>query len=64
MEDRILVGEGKKQKYGTQICPDPENDELRFCPMDDVEMVKRRRKEVGLPTLETYARRNGFVFQE
>ncbi len=59
MEDRILIQDGKKQKYGTQVCRDSITGIAEFCPMDDIEMVKERRKKVGLPSLESYARRSG-----
>ena len=59
MEDRILIQDGKKQKYGTQICRDSVTGLAEFCPMDDIDTVKKRRKVVGLPSLESYARRSG-----
>ncbi len=34
--------------------------EMEFCAMDDVDRVRKRRAEVGLPTLASYAKRNGF----
>ena len=60
MEDRILIGEGKEQKYGTQICRDADTGIAKFClPMDDLEQVRIRREKVGLSTLESYARKSG-----
>ena len=50
--DRVLVGEGKRQVYGTQaklkgkeFVPDPIEDEAN---------VDKRRAEVGLPALSEY----------
>jgi hypothetical protein len=50
--DRVLVGEGKSQVYGTQVklkgkefVPDPIKDEVN---------VDKRRAEVGLPPLSEY----------
>ena len=50
--DRVLVGEGKRQIYGTQaklkgkeFVPDPIEDEAN---------VDKRRAEVGLPALSVY----------
>jgi len=52
LQDRVLVGDGKPQLYGTQfkfrgkeLVPDPIEDELN---------VDRRRAEVGLPSLAEY----------
>jgi hypothetical protein len=52
LTDRVLVGEGKKQIYGTQFKQ--EGDKFVPQPIEDEANVDRRRKEVGLPTLEEY----------
>jgi hypothetical protein len=51
LDDRIAVLEGRRQRYGTQFDWD-ENGELSPQPMDDPEAVARRRKTLGLTTLE------------
>jgi hypothetical protein len=46
--DRVAVGEGKKQRYGTQMDGDD------FAPIEDPKNVDARRKEMGLSTLAEY----------
>ena len=54
LTDRVLVAEGKKQIYGTQL--ENKNGEFVPFPIEDEVNVDRRRKEVGLPPLEEYKR--------
>ncbi len=63
MEDRILISQGKKQKFGTQICRDPDTEQAEFCPIEDPQSVNERRLAVGLSTLETYAKQNGIKWE-
>jgi len=49
LTDRILVGQKKPQKYGTQL-----GAELKPLPIEDDEGVDARRKAMGLPTLADY----------
>ena len=49
LTDRILVSEGKKQRYGTQFGP---AGTLR--PIEDEDTVDVRRKDVGLSPLKEY----------
>lgn len=51
LTDRIAGFEGKAQFYGTQFDWDA-NGEMSPQPFDDLEKVNRRRKTVGLTTLE------------
>lgn len=53
LEDRILVGEGRKQRYGSQVTAGPDGIP-RLAPIDDPENVDSRRKALGLPPLEEY----------
>lgn len=53
MEDRILMREGKKQKYGTQLTKD-DNGEWQVYPIEDPEHVNERRAAVGLGPIEEY----------
>lgn len=50
LEDRILVGSGKPQLYGTQF--DGEKNNLVPRPIQDPKNVDKRRAEMGLGTLE------------
>lgn len=49
--DRIAVFEGKPQLYGTQFEWD-ENGEMSIVQVDDYGAVNKRRKAIGLNTLE------------
>ena len=52
MRDRLLVEEGKKQLYGTQIKM--ENLVREPHPIEDPEHVDQRRAEIGLGPLAPY----------
>ena len=52
LTDRVLVGEGKKQLYGTQLMP--KDGKLVPQPIEDEANVDARRKELGLPPLADY----------
>ncbi len=52
LTDRVLLGEGKKQLYGTQFHQVQGRWEPR--PLEDPLNVDDRRKEMGLGTLEEY----------
>lgn len=51
LTDRVLVGEKKPQRYGTQMDSD-----FQPAPIEDPENVDQRRAEVGLPPLAEYLR--------
>ena len=63
LEDRILMRQGKKQIYGSQIRTDPETGEAYVYPIEDPENVNKRRAEVGLGTIEEYAKRFGIDYK-
>lgn len=46
--DRVAVGEGRPQRYGTQMDGDD------FAPIEDPTNVDARRKEMGLSSLDEY----------
>jgi hypothetical protein len=52
LTDRILVGTGKKQKYGTQA--NLKDGKAVATPIDDEEHVDERRKALGLEPLAEY----------
>jgi hypothetical protein len=52
LTDRVLVGENKKQLYGTQCTV--VNGQVKFQPIEDEANVDKRRAEVGLPSLTEY----------
>lgn len=62
LEDRILMSEGKKQRYGSQL-QDNGKGGWEFYPIEDEANVDERRKAVGLPPLAEYAKTFGFEYQ-
>ena len=56
--DRVLVGEGKPQVYGTQgkRFEDWKGKEPELEPIEDEANVDKRRAEVGLPPLAEYVK--------
>ncbi len=56
LEDRVRIGEGRPQLYGTQFHTTEQGD-VEPLPIEDAEQVDRRRAEVGLGTLAEYAAR-------
>jgi hypothetical protein len=57
IDDRIRVFEGQPQRYGTQWQCGPNG--LEPCSMDDRIAVDRRRRELGLPSLDEMRRESG-----
>lgn len=55
LEDRVRVNEGRLQLYGTQFFGEGEAYGPR--PIEDVEHVDERRKELGLDSMEDYKKR-------
>ncbi|MDG4809666.1 hypothetical protein O7634_23190 [Micromonospora sp. WMMD1120] len=53
LEDRVAVGRGKPQVYGTQVRCGP-NGPVPSTPITDEPTVERRRADAGLPTLASY----------
>ena len=51
--DRVQVGRGQPQRYGTQLHG-PADGELRLRPLEDPSAVDSLRAEVGLPPLDAY----------
>ena len=62
MEDRILMGEGKKQIYGTGLRTDDRTKELKLWPIDNEEEVDERRRAVGLPPMAEYLKMMGLTY--
>jgi hypothetical protein len=55
LTDRVLLAEGKKQRYGTQLIR--VDGKLKPRPLEDEANVDRLRAEVGLPSLAEYIKR-------
>ncbi len=62
LEDRIALGEGKRQIYGSQIGYDNQTNKSYVLPLADPDNVDRRRAEVGLGLLADYVKRWGIVW--
>lgn len=54
LEDRVLIREGKRQIYGSQLDQDPITGAYYLCPLDDARHVDERRAAVGLEPIENY----------
>lgn len=61
LEDRILMREGNKQTYGSQLQSDGKGG-WELYPIENEEQVDERRKAVGLPPLAEYAKEFGLVY--
>jgi len=57
LEDRVALGQGNRQIYGSQIGRDPETQIYFISPLEDPDNVDKRRAEVGLQSLADYASR-------
>ncbi|MBB3219844.1 DUF6624 domain-containing protein [Pseudoduganella umbonata] len=52
LEDRILVRQGRGQRYGTEF----QHGSNKIFPIHDSKNVNKRRKEIGLPPLSGFPR--------
>lgn len=62
LEDRVLMRNGKKQIYGSQVHHDYDTGETYFFPIEDVDHVDERRATMGLGPLSEYAQHFGMVW--
>ena len=62
MEDRILMENGRKQKYGSQLRSQGDGPLLLY-PVEDPEHVNERRAAMGLETIEAYLKRFGIDYK-
>jgi hypothetical protein len=54
LEDRVLIGLGKKQIYGSQLETDPVTGKLFVSPLQDPDGVDERRAKIGLTPMNDY----------
>ena len=54
LQDRVLMGRGEKQIYGSQVIYNEENGQWELYPVEDEENVDKRREEKGLEPLHIY----------
>jgi hypothetical protein len=64
LEDRILMRKGEKQIYGSQTFFNSETGKFHIYIIKDVDNVNKRRSEIGLETLEEYAKINGYIIDK
>ncbi len=57
LEDRVALGLGKRQTYGSQIGTNETTGKNYVLPLDDADNVDKRRAEVGLGSLADYVKR-------
>jgi hypothetical protein len=62
LEDRVLVRQGKKQLYGSQVKRNTDTQKMEFYPIEDEPNVNKRRALMGLGPLEAYARYFGIEY--
>lgn len=62
MEDRILMGEGKKQIYGTGLHTNDVSKALELWPIENEEEVDARRAAVGLPPMAEFLKAVGLKY--
>lgn len=62
LEDRVALGQGKKQIYGSQIGMFAETGESYVLPLEDPDNVEERRAKVGLNKLRDYVQYWGLTW--
>lgn len=53
LEDRVLVHQGKPQRFGTQFTAGPDGV-FRFPPVSETARLDARRSAAGMPPLRQY----------
>lgn len=64
LEDRILMRQGKPQRYGSQIRSDPETGEWVLYRVEDPEQLDARRASVGLGPIARYLEMMGATWKQ
>lgn len=54
LEDRVALGKGRLQIYGSQIGSDEETGEMYVLPLIDPQNVNQRRVSIGLDSIDNY----------
>lgn len=62
LEDRVLMGQGKPQLYGSQLRANMDTKKYEFYTIEDEAHVDERRAAVGLEPLADYAKRFGLDY--
>ncbi|MEX2232547.1 MAG: DUF6624 domain-containing protein [Cyclobacteriaceae bacterium] len=61
MEDRMLMENGQKQKYGSQLVRTGDGP-LTLYPIEDPENINKRRAAMGLGSIEEYLKHFGLEY--
>ena len=62
MQDRILMNQGKKQIYGSQVVYNKKGEQV-FYPIEDEANVNIRRAKIGMQPIEEYAKLFGIEYK-
>lgn len=62
--DRVLMGEGKRQLYGSQLRLNESTGGYYLWPIEDGANVDKRRAALGMPPLSEYLRQAPFEIEE
>jgi hypothetical protein len=63
LQDRVLMGQGKPQIYGSQLTANKDTKKYEFYTIADEAHVDERRASVGLGPLAEYAKNFGLDYQ-
>lgn len=63
MEDKVLISQGKKQLYGTQVKRNPQTKQYEVFPIEDEKNIDKRRKKMGLESLAEYLQGFGITYR-
>ncbi|HRP00490.1 MAG TPA: hypothetical protein PLN54_13725 [Flavobacteriales bacterium] len=62
LEDRVALGQGRRQTYGSQIGFDEETGASFLLPLEDPDQVDERRASMGLGPLKEYLMHFGLAW--
>jgi len=63
MQDRVLMRQGKKQIYGSQVVSNKVTGAQEFWKIEDEKNVNSRRAKIGLGPIEEYAKNFGIDYK-
>ena len=63
LQDRVLMSQGKKQIYGSQVVRNNATGNWELYPIEDEEHLNERRAKAGLETIEEYAKFFGIEYK-
>jgi hypothetical protein len=63
LQDRVLMGQGKPQIYGSQLTANHDTHQYEFYRIEDEAHVDERRAAIGMEPLADYAKRFGLEYK-